>query len=497
MGRDWLRSGVVLGALVMIFLLWFALGDELFAQGVVDFRVPSSGCGMGGSLAVRAYTPPPLGMRFAGFAGQVVYLHGGTDGGNLELDGVTRAVVREGIVVVRFLFPGTSWRDPASGVLFTSDGVYDDRGPHCIEATRDVARFSLGTQADTTGAFVAARVPGALTSNVGLYGSSNGGSIAFATMDRFGGALAGLKYFAGFENPSIGQYVVGDLGTKTDDPDAATDGNGNGILTDDGTNPAFWLYHPTVCDMEWGRLAYDAALQTDLRGTLYNGLAWFEGGAAAGCTRALVGVTAWGTPLYDYDMDGSGMIDGGEDFPLSGAEGTFGGVRKLTYSLPTRTNLAAFPLTADVATLAETRTFWGCREKAPAIPNAAVALPGLACIDTSNQSDHVQAAHDGGAHMHVQASIDQYRAAGLWHRVNPDRAYVRSIYVRWGAALPMGVVDNDANLVVALGGLHAMSEPPTAQTGWVNAAAILELADRTQTGNWAVNLPGLLVMPPP
>ena len=61
----------------------------------------------------------------------------------------------------------------------------------------------------------------------------------------------------------------------------------------------------------------------------------------------------------------------------------------------------------------------------------------------------------------------------------------------------MGLVDNNANVVVALGGLHAMSEPPTAQTAWVNAAAILELADRVQTGNWAVNLPGLLVMPPP
>lgn len=497
MNRDWLRSGVLLGAFVILFVLWFSMDGELFAQGAVDFRVPSTGCGAGGSLAVRAYVPPAVGMRYGGFAGQVVYLQGGTDGGDLEMDGVTRAVVREGLIVVRFLFPGSTWRDPRTGVLYVSDGLYDDRGPNCIQATRDVARFCLGTQADTTGVFVTTRIPGALTSNVGLYGSSNGGNIAFATMDRFGAALAGLDYFAGFENPSTGQYVVGDLGTRTDDPDPATDGNGNGILTDDGTDPAFWLYHPLLCDMQWGRLAYDPMLQTDIRGTLYAGLAWFEGGGAAGCTRAVVGVTAWGTPLYSYDMDANGLIDHGEDFPLTGAEGMFGGVRKLVYSLPTRLNLAAFPLTADVATVAETTAFWGCREKARAIANAAAALPGLLCIDTANQSDHVQAAHRGDAHMHVQGSIDEYRAAALWHRVNPDRAYVRFIYNRWGAVPPMGIVDNPANVVVPLGGLHPMCEAPVVQMSWVNAAAIVELADRTQTGNLAPDLGGLLVIPPP
>ena len=115
-----------------------------FAQSMFnDIYVRSAGAG-GGDLIVRLYRPGSGATRYGAEGAVVVVVPGGADSGNLDDDKAVSTILREGLVVVKFLFPGGSWVDPVSGTVLSSAGTYDARGRNCIRALRDVVRYCLG-----------------------------------------------------------------------------------------------------------------------------------------------------------------------------------------------------------------------------------------------------------------------------------------------------------------------------------------------------------------
>lgn len=465
------------------------------AQTSIDVRIPSDGAGSGGTLATRLWIPDT--GRCSGQAPLVVFFVGGSGGGTLEFDAVDRALLGEGIISVDFLYPGSSWIDD-TGTPIASSGLYDWRGPNCLRAGRDVLRFCLGLIADEDGRYVTDHAA-ALTSVVGVLGSSNGGNSSMAVLGQHGAELPGVSFAVSWESPSNDQYATGTLGTQGTDPDESTDADGNGLADDDGGNPFFQAYRPHACEIDLSLLWYDAAEETELSARSYPGLAWIDGDGDHRITRTLLGYEANGRPKYDYDADDNGRIDTYEDFPLSGYEGRFPGGMKLVYPVSVRAPLETFSPGARVATLDETRVFWRTRMQVTMTPAAAAALPGLAVMAVLSQSDHVQAAHDSDGHYHVQAFADAVDAQGLWLRINPDRVYVESIADRNGGLLTDTPADNDAGPAPTPGTLHGMAEPPGIVSAWTIAAAVTEMVDRVSTDAWEAehdNLDALLVTPP-
>jgi hypothetical protein len=464
--------------------LLLALGaGSATAQSRIDLQIPSAGAA-GGSIALRLYHPSPGTYRYHRSQGAVVIrVPGGTSAGDLGNSAAVSAMVREGLVVATFLFPGGSFLDPATGAVITSAGTYDQRGINSLRALRDVTRYCLGLRPDASGNLITTTLPGAMTSNVGFVALSNGGNACLSAMGRFGAAMPGVKFYAGWENPSNGQTCTGELGTNGWDPDLATDGNGNGLLNDDGTNPHFLFYRPRNIRMNWSRLTYDPSGVTAVGGTVFAGQAFFDGN----------GNGKLDLPL---DQDGNGLIDVYEDYPLTGYTKDFGSGTQLCYSLPVRRALAALgaSLSADVASLANTRRFWSLRELVRALPRVGLQFPNLLSITAFTQVDHVQAAHVGDGHMHIRQLIDGLRTAGLWVRANPDRSYLDLVYSRMGSTSPAGSVDVPA---LTFGpGLHALAEPETVRTAQLQAAMVTELADRVFTGVTANDLTAPLIYHP-
>jgi len=103
--------------------------------------------------------------------------------------------------------------------------------------------------------------------------------------------------------------------------------------------------------------------------------------------------------------------------------------------------------------------------------------------------DHVQAPPDK-PHIH-QAYDGFHKTAGLWVRMNPDRAYVEHMQ----GSGPFGdYPDNDANTEPAdwsdARPWGYQIEQWTRRVVWL--AAVAEMADRVQADDWSPNLEAVL-----
>jgi hypothetical protein len=147
-----------------------------------------------------------------------------------------------------------------------------------------------------------------------------------------------------------------------------------------------------------------------------------------------------------------------------------------------------------LATPEEAAANWPFRTTVNNYARLAEVLPELKVMLVFAADDHVQVAIDK-PHIH-QAYDGFHETAGLWVRLNPDRAYVDAFIGGGdgGSAIP----DNPANAepsswsVIRSWGYRT---PPIRLNKQVPLAAIAEMCDRTYDNVWVNDLDALLFEP--
>ncbi|MFN7972094.1 MAG: hypothetical protein U0166_07040 [Acidobacteriota bacterium] len=363
----------------------------------IDVDLPSSSTG-GGNLALRIFAPGSAAeARFAEGAPVIIYVEGGFGGGNLN------PVLPQAADMVRivFLFPGGS--DPSTGR--SSDGTYDNRGPACIAAVRDVVLYAAGVLPDANGQTIDAIAPApVIHDNVGLIGSSNGGNMVLAVPATYGAGFGGaLRYAIQWESPAQNQVAAAEVGGAALD---CPGGGRNGLQV---TNPRYIAYGAPALDVDYSQLAYDPV-------DPIHPVFW-DGTGDGAYTTVLDPSNGCQTP--DLDLDGTLTLS--EDFPLSGQidGGRHVYSRVATQEFVNR-NLFGGAWPSSILTLAEATAYWDLREATVLYGPAIAAIPDLEGMVIASVDDHVQTAIDK---PHVHAAFDGWAAAGAWVQLNPDPAY--------------------------------------------------------------------------
>ena len=352
-----------------------------------------------------------------------------------------------GLIQISYLWPGQS--DQSTGVK--SGGTFDYGGVTSVQVLQDVIRFASGQIPDKDGEYLSSLITTtALETEVGLYAFSDAGIAAVNVLSLDGDNLANVQYFIGRENPTVDTLSCLEAGyiDTTNQP----------VL-----NP-FYTY-PTS-------YGFDKIMLN------YANVRWnptFKDQYSTEVGRAYL------------DMDGSGNISSG-DFVFSWRVPVMFGKRyysvALTQALLDNGSLTTSTWPADVATPEEAARDWQYRESPERYIALRTKMPQLKVLLVFGQNDTFQAATDK---PHIHQAFQGFRfEAGLWVRLNPDRAYIQSMMPSAGNSFP----DNPANtepLDWAQIGSYAYPVQGDA-TKLVPLAAAAEMADRTHFGRWDENL---------
>jgi len=450
----------------------------LVAYPYFDVQVPSEGAG-GGNIVCRIYIPVGA-PRYEEGAPVVVFVPGAQSVGDLRRG--LLYPVEEGMMVVLFLFPGGV--DPSTGIA--SDGMYDYRGMNCMKALRDVLKFAAGRKPSADGRYIYEYVPFRVdTSNVGIFGNSNGGVISIAVMDQFGAELDFVDYIVGWENPTSSQTVVVDLGQR--DRDTLHDGDGNGFYDDDYKNYSYIAYGDTTCVVDYSTIAFDPTYTYEPR--FPKGAIFLDRYNPDSNRYDYVEVDGYRWP----DVTGNYMVDSTEDYLFACIPYIHGGDTLYIFSREVIHALAEYGVFHDgfpdwLATPYDADTFWYWRD---ATLHYDGLPPWLHCILLASQNDHVQSAPDK---PHIHHTFNGFTRNGLWIRLNPDREYI--VYLD-STVVDSSLPDNDA--WSAPGDWDSIIHycyPEYLDEKLVKTAAILEAADRTHYNEWGVNLPHVLHVTP-
>jgi len=474
-----MRHGLI-GLTAFLTLLPFALpGAETY------LRVPSQGAGTGGSVAVRLSWPDNQATYRFGIDGApiVLLVPGGVEPGTFEDASTSVPLLDRGIITMSFIFPGGT--DDGQ----TSDGVYDDRGPLCQMALRDVARFAAGEQADTLGRRITDIVPGNVRSDMlGLLGISNGGMTIVTTLARHAGEFPPVAWFISWESPACAQNIALELPMWFIDPNGNVDADGDGVLINDVYNGAYTAYDFPALEVDYSKIRYDPSILIpwQLINLPYNyfGLFYFDNDGNGVFTTSLAGLVA-------PDVDGNGIVDADEDFPLIGMPVSRPGELPARGVLSQGAAQAAASLgitwPAHYLTPSEVADFWPTRDGALFFSDAITSQPTMRGMTLHFKTDHAQHSHD---HAHVLHYLRAFASEGRWCRANPDAAYIEFAF---GAPRP-GAPDVDANAMILPTEMSSVSSPDTNLQGLILTfeAAILEMCDRTYTGRWETNLDAVL-----
>ena len=281
-----------------------------------------------------------------------------------------------GMIDISFLIPGTS--DPGSGT--STDGERDYGGLGTIAVFRDVVRFALGLEPDENGHTIQQLtqvVP--LVENVGLYAFSHPGIAATNVVANHGLEMPGLQYIVGRENPTIDPICSVEVGHWDDN---------NG--TQPRANPYYTYpesYSPTELTMDMSTV-----------GWLVND-EYPEG-------RPYFGV-----------LNGPDFVLG-KRVPSMWDKRYYS--RALTQALWDNGALTESTWPEDLATPEEALAHWPDRTCAHRYADVATQSTQLKVMLVFAQRDHVNVALD---FPHVHQAYDGFRhTAGLWVRINPDRA---------------------------------------------------------------------------
>jgi len=427
--------------LTLFFVLSFFSFVFVFAQVTsIVTQIPSEAGGEKG-ITVNIIRPPM--ERFTDGAPVVLYIQGGSKGNGLSLMGVK--LEQQGFIEIRFNFPGSGYFEEKSG------GIYDLRGPECLNALHDVIRFALGELSDKNGEQLSdITFPiEPMYTNVGLIGLSHGGNSTICVAGVHGSEINSLAWIVNYESP------VGDGMPDTEAGSKSSRWNPE-------VNPA---YDPNTGDFDLSVLAYDDTVSINFHHAFQH-LGEIRGG------------------FYFY-INQNGTVEFGTDYVVSPFIYEIGETYQTYYSVriaEAATNHDLFPNDPPphLTTLEQTVEFWYWRDGANWFEQAVQNIPNLMFIVEGSETDHVQSAPD---HPHVLIQYQGFLEANArFVRLNPDRAYVEYIFKR---SAP-DATDNDAFTVFDHQTIRSALEPPRQggyPIGITVAAAACELADRTKYGN--------------
>lgn len=324
------------------------------------------------------------------------------------------------------------------------DVPMDRRGLESRSALAATARFAAGVEPDAEGCYLADRVSVALsTTPVFLLGRSNGGNLAIATLADTTQDMPDTSGIVMYETPINAQLTDIELGAI------------------DQENPR---YQPGNC--AWDPVAgMECGFPTD------PALAWDP-------TYPDLGGNPVGA-LYD-DVNGNGVADTGE-YPYYGVETIDHST--VAFSPQLTALIDAQGVTGpDRLTLEEADAWWAERDGSRLAVAALESHPGIPLISIGTEVDHGTSASD---HPNVKGAAEVWRGAGSpWVRVNPAPPYMNR-----AAGVGPAWTDNPPNLDVFLGNPDVLMEPDEFDSGYGTehycAAALLELAERTITGDWS------------
>jgi hypothetical protein len=352
-----------------------------------------------------------------------------------------------GLIQVSFLWPGQT--DPNSRLV--SAGNFDYGGDMSTQVLQDVIRFASGQIPDKEGKYLSALVKiKPITSEVGLYAFADAGIAAINTLALKGENLANVQYYIGRENPTVDTLTCLEAGYM----------NYAGAPV---SNPFYTYptsYSPNAILLDYSNIRWDPKYKDPHSGAV--GVAYI-------------------------DMDSSNTITSG-DYVLSWHVPVMFGKRyysvKLTQALLDNGSLTLSNWPADVATPQEAARDWPARESPSRYITIRSKLPNLKVMLVFAQDDSFQAAADK---PHIHQAFQGFRfEAGLWVRLNPDRAYVQSLIPTAGNEFP----DNPANTQPAdwtqIGANAYPGQGSAAHL--VPLAAVAEMADRAHFGRWDENL---------
>jgi hypothetical protein len=362
-----------------------------------------------------------------------------------------------GLVQVSYLWPGKT--DARTGAR--SSGTFDYGGDQSVKILRDVIRFAANRMTDVDGRYIVSMtsVP-PLVGEVGVYAFSDAGIAAIRAFSLYGAELQGLAYFIGREIPTVDTISCMEIGTYNQ--------AGQPVY-----NP-FYIY-PTSYSSTTLKLNY-----ANLR--------W-----APTYTSSFSKVA--GRPYLDLDGDGS--LSSG-DYVFDGQIPVMFGKRyystALTNALLANGALLLDTWPADLASPQEAAQAWQIRQTPglfAAMQNDEI-IKNMKVMLVFAQNEHAQVAQDK---PHIHQLYQGFRfEARLWVRLNPDRAYVGSLFQNAGMTPTPGAVldfpDNPADTQPsdwAQIGVYAY--PGQGQTDrLVPLAAVAEMADRAHDGIWDENL---------
>ena len=352
-----------------------------------------------------------------------------------------------GAITVSYLWPERV--DPDSGAQ--SEGVYDYGGPDSLAVLRDVIRFASGLAPDVDGHYIADLLGVTpITENVGLFASSHAGVVATNVLAHYGSEIPTVKYLIGRENPTRDEMYPLELG-----------------YFDDQGSP---VYNPF----------YDEGNYSPITVTVvYSSVGWYQENEDDP-----------GRPYFAaYDGIPEHILYGEIGPKLWDNKRYYS--RALTQALYDNDAFGQDPWPDDLATITETLAAWPYRITVHNYPTLTTSAPNLKVMLVFAERDHVQAA---SSKPHIHQAWDGFRGAGLWVRMNPDRAYVEQVQ----AEGPFGdYPDNDANTEPGdwsdarpLGYPHLQW---SRQIVWL--ASVAEMADRVRADNWDDNLDEVLYPP--
>jgi hypothetical protein len=352
-----------------------------------------------------------------------------------------------GLIQVSYLWPAQA--DTMTGVQ--SGGAFDNGGEQSIRILRDVIRFASGLDPDIDGRYLPSLVNVTpLTSEVGLYAFSDAGIAVINVLKLYGDVLPGVQYYVGRENPTVDTLSCLEAGYLDD--------TGQPVTNPFYNYPA--SYSSTAIDLTYTNVLWDATYtepHTGVVGTAY------------------------------FDLDSSGTISS-NDYVLSWRVPIISGKRTysvaLTQALLDGGALAPSNWPADVATPEEATRDWPFRSSAGRYVDLRSLVPDLKVMLVFAQVDHVQVLQDK-PHIH-QAFQGLRFEAGLWVRLNPDRAYVQSLMSSAGEDFPDNPANTQPDDWLQVG---SYAYPGQGIAGvLVPLAAVAEMADRNHFGRWDENL---------
>ncbi len=345
---------------------------------------------------------------------------------------------RIGVVTLSYLWPGRE--DAATGAR--SEGEYDYGGPNSLKVLRDVIRFACGDIPDIDGKTIGDLVQMTLlTSNVGLFASSHAGVVATNVLAHHGPELPGVKYLVGRENPTRDEMYPLEIGYFDD--------NRHPVL-----NPFYDEddYSPTTLTVD------------------YSTVGWYDDGQSRPRPYFAAKDTLPGHILHPTI---SPRLFGKRYYSHA-----------ITQALLDNGALTPENWPGDLATPAETQDHWPFRTTVHNYPNIGTALPNLKVMIVFSKDDHVQAAR---TKPHIHQAWDGFRkAAGLWVRMNPDRAYANSVNSDYQLNFPDNHAQNEPNDWIYIRDYGFPTGPGTREDIWL--ASVAEMADRVQENNWDADL---------